>query len=100
MSQATATLDPIVKPSRRVNAVRPSDAGTAATLKIFDAPSRVQKRRIAFVPSPPTHQRIAEVAYDIWQERGRPEGDELAHWLKAENLLRARQRMVYPRPCV
>jgi hypothetical protein len=35
-------------------------------------------------------QAIAERAYSIWEERGRPEGQDLEHWLEAERRLRGR----------
>jgi hypothetical protein len=39
--------------------------------------------------STPTHEQIAQRAYDIFVERGQPEGQDLAHWLEAERQLRA-----------
>jgi hypothetical protein len=39
------------------------------------------------------HEQIALRAYEIWLDGGRPQGEELAHWLQAENevLLRLGQ---------
>lgn len=32
----------------------------------------------------PTRRRILERAYEIWESRGRPHGQDLEHWLMAE----------------
>lgn len=40
-------------------------------------------------PNSPTHEQIARRAYEIFIERGQPEGQDLAHWLEAERQLRA-----------
>lgn len=37
-----------------------------------------------------THQEISQRAYEIFMERGCPEGRDLEHWLEAEAQLRAR----------
>jgi hypothetical protein len=37
----------------------------------------------------PTHEQITRRAYEIFIERGRPEGQDLDHWLEAEKQLRA-----------
>jgi hypothetical protein len=34
------------------------------------------------------HQAIAELAYRLWEERGRPEGDHDQIWLDAEQQLK------------
>ena len=39
--------------------------------------------------STPTQEQIARRAYDIFVERGQPEGQDLEHWLEAEKQLRA-----------
>jgi hypothetical protein len=39
--------------------------------------------------SAPSHEQISQRAYEIFIERGRPEGQDLAHWLEAERQLRA-----------
>lgn len=35
----------------------------------------------------PAHEEIAARAYAIFEERGRPEGRDLEHWLEAEAQL-------------
>lgn len=37
----------------------------------------------------PTHEQIAARAYQIFVERGQPQGRDLDHWLEAEAQLRA-----------
>ena len=37
---------------------------------------------------PPSHDEIAQRAQTIWEQRGRPEGEEMEHWLQAERELR------------
>jgi|SRR6185503_13425308 len=37
----------------------------------------------------PTQEQITRRAYEIFIERGRPEGRDLEHWLEAEKQLRA-----------
>lgn len=37
----------------------------------------------------PTHDDIAQLAHELWQESGATEGDALKHWLEAERRLKA-----------
>jgi hypothetical protein len=37
----------------------------------------------------PTHEQITRRAYEIFIERGQPEGRDLDHWLEAERQLRS-----------
>ena len=46
-------------------------------------------RHITEESSTPTHEQIAARAYEIFIERGRPQGRDLDHWLEAEAHLRA-----------
>ena len=36
-----------------------------------------------------TEEKIREIAHKLWLDAGQPEGDELAHWLKAEEIASA-----------
>jgi len=36
----------------------------------------------------PTALEIARCAYAIWEQEGRPEGRQVAHWLEAEAQIR------------
>lgn len=40
--------------------------------------------------SKPTQEQISQRAYEIYIERGRPEGRDLEHWLEAERQLSPR----------
>ena len=43
--------------------------------------------------SKPTQEEIAQRAYEIFVQRGRPQGRDLEHWLEAEaQLVAGRQR--------
>ncbi|HTN71212.1 MAG TPA: DUF2934 domain-containing protein [Methylomirabilota bacterium] len=33
------------------------------------------------------HQEIAQLAHQIWEQRGRPDGCDLDHWLEAERQM-------------
>lgn len=40
----------------------------------------------------PTEQQIRELAYEIWEEEGRPEGRDQEHYFRAKELLEQRER--------
>jgi len=35
----------------------------------------------------PEHEEIAKLAYQFWEERGRPEGSPYEDWFRARNVL-------------
>lgn len=37
--------------------------------------------------STPSMDRIREIAYQLWLEAGQPEGDDAAHWYRAEEIV-------------
>jgi len=37
-------------------------------------------------------QAVRELAYSLWEQHGKPEGDAERHWFEAERLLGARSR--------
>ncbi len=37
-------------------------------------------------------ERIAAIAYSLWEEEGRPDGRAEAHWLRATDLIEAEAR--------
>lgn len=43
--------------------------------------------RVAILLDPPTHQEIARLAWQIYQDCGCPEGRDLEFWLEAERQL-------------
>ena len=62
---------------------------SSATTK---APPQPKKNAALAQPEPETimpdrNARIREIAYFLWLEEGRPEGQEERHWLAAEALL-------------
>lgn len=40
----------------------------------------------------PTHERVAALAYRLWEAHGRPTGTDRADWFEAERLLSAGAR--------
>jgi hypothetical protein len=46
-----------------------------------------EMKRKSLVPSAPTEAEIQHAAYLLWVEQGRPEGQDLAHWLAAKEML-------------
>jgi len=40
--------------------------------------------------APPTHEEIAKRAYEIWDNRGRPEGTDAEDWIQADSELKRR----------
>jgi hypothetical protein len=64
-------------------------------------PKRTLRDAAKSAPEPPsersveiTDEQIATRAYEIWLERGRPDGLDREHWLEAERQLR--QQIVAP----
>ena len=44
--------------------------------------------------SPITHEEITQRAHDIWEQSGRPAGQETEHWFRAEQELRKERGQV------
>ena len=40
--------------------------------------------------SPDVTRRIAEKAYALWEQRGRPHGSDLQDWIEAERIVRGK----------
>jgi Protein of unknown function (DUF2934) len=38
-----------------------------------------------------TSEAISARAYDLWEKEGRPDGQDLAHWLEAERMMTQQQ---------
>lgn len=45
--------------------------------------------------NPPTHEAIARQAYELWQNRGCPNGQDLELWLEAERQLTGEGREAF-----
>jgi len=44
----------------------------------------------------PTPEQIARAAYSAWEQEGRPQGRDLAHWLYAEQRLKGNGERTEP----
>lgn len=78
------------------------EAGIAADEgpRVPPAPSTAPQRR-ASDAAPLDEDAVRELAYRLWEERGRPEGDSDRDWHEAESQLRRRaaeRPTVLPRP--
>ncbi len=57
------------------------------------ARKRVTKPKVVVAPvsqdnvDAPTHGDVARLAYELWEQQGRPVGTEVADWLRAEQEL-------------
>ena len=64
--------------------------------------SRTAKSTIAKVQKaiakPTQDEEIRLIAYHLWQEEGCPDGRHLDHWVKAESIWHARQKVSPPAP--
>ena len=56
------------------------------------APSAHESGKPVVLPSQkqPTHEEIAELAYQLWIERGSPDGSHEEDWQRAEEQLRVK----------
>ena len=70
----TAAKTPAISPARK-------PAVKATTSKSPTVPKVAPRREI-------TTEIIAARAYTIWEQKGRPQGNDLEHWLLAESQLK------------
>ena len=63
---------------------------TLQKTQVTTSKPRTVKAPAVSAKAPPTPEMIAQRAYEIWQESGRPEGCEQEHWYQAEAELQAR----------
>lgn len=72
----------------------PKPRKTAATKKAADKPSNVTEitvtRESMTVTREIPRDQIAELAHQLWNERGRQHGADAEDWLRAEQLLRGK----------
>ena len=60
--------------------------GTQLEMKTMVAYKKAQKQDV--VLQDPTRMRmIAEMAYHLWEKRGRPHGNDMRDWLEAEKIV-------------
>jgi Protein of unknown function (DUF2934) len=72
----------------------PKPRKTAAKKKAADTPSNVTEitvtREQMTVTREVPREEIAELAHQLWNERGRSHGRDAEDWLRAEQLLRGK----------
>ena len=72
----------------------PKPRKTAAKKKAADTPSNVTEitvtREQMTVKREISRDQIAELAHQLWNERGRQQGQDAEDWLRAEQLLRGK----------
>ena len=49
-------------------------------------PRKVQKQDVS-LHDPGQMKKIAEMAYHLWEKRGRPHGNDMQDWLEAEKIV-------------
>jgi hypothetical protein len=64
-----------------------SSLGTGPKAVDTPAESRTHDQPEAGSTTPDRNDRIREIAYFLWLDEGRPEGEEERHWTTAEALL-------------
>lgn len=50
------------------------------------------------IAKPRNDEDIRQIAYQLWQDEGCPDGRHLEHWVKAESVWQARQAVTEPDP--
>lgn len=78
MSAGTATFAPPQAPVNRP-AAAPRSNPVGQTGASYGGGNGTSRR--------PTHDEIARRAFEIWQAKGRPQGQDAAHWVQAEREL-------------
>lgn len=66
---------------RRKNMSRESEIAIEQALAPSDVGKSIDRR------SQPTHHEIAQLAYSLYESRGRQEGHQMEDWLRAEQEL-------------
>ena len=61
---------------------------SAEKSNLGNRPLQPEKSKSASAKSSPTHEQIALRAYLLWQQKGRPQGQEVALWLQAESEIK------------
>jgi hypothetical protein len=80
---APAKASVVARPARKTSVkAAPAITGATATASVAPAPAIPAPRREI------TTELIAQRAYVIWEQQGRPHGHEEANWLLAEKQLR------------
>ena len=71
-------------------AANKTPAKKTAAKKTTGEPAAATKPKAGAKPDmpPPSHDQIARVAYQLWEEAGRPHGQSDEFWQRAERQLR------------
>jgi hypothetical protein len=51
------------------------------------AASKTVKKQDVSLHEPAQMKKIAEMAYHLWEKRGRPHGNDMKDWLEAERIV-------------
>ena len=76
-------------PARAPRSARPASSRISAVVESMTKPADSGARLV----EPPTSEQIAVRAFQIWEEKGRPDGQQMDNWLQAENELRQHTRV-------
>ena len=68
----------------------PKPRKTAAKKKAADTPSNVTEITVVREKVTVSREAIAQLAHQLWNERGRQHGKDAEDWLRAEELLRGK----------
>ena len=72
------------------SATTPKPRKTAAKKKAADTPSNVTEITAVREQVTVTREAIAQLAHQIWNDRGRQHGKDAEDWFRAEELLRGK----------
>ena len=72
------------KAAKKKAAAKPRTAGTKKAASKKADGKAAEARLITYVP---THEEIAFLALQYWEQRGRSHGEHMADWLRAEQDL-------------
>jgi Protein of unknown function (DUF2934). len=78
--------------STKKSSKQPKSNKVPSTIDRSTAPERLEtnQHKMSASARPVTQEQIAKRAYEIWNERGRPSGCDVDHWVEAERELLGR----------
>jgi hypothetical protein len=56
------------------------------------APRKPRKQEVVQLHDPDQMNKIAKMAYHLWEKRGRPHGSDMQDWLEAERIVMGVER--------
>jgi hypothetical protein len=85
---ATAKKAKVTAPAESKKAAPRRKPTAAATKKSTTASMKASKASPKATPAVEVmHEDIERLAYQLWEERGRPEGNSLEDWTRAQEIL-------------